>query len=90
MVFNFKGFNMSKLFSNKKASVNIVTFADELESIKSIFKEAHENANNLHSRMEEEIKNKEAKILSLQSDIVTINTTKKETEKFLDNIAKLI
>lgn len=39
--------------------------------------------------MEQEIK-KEAQIASLQSEIETISTTKKETETFMDNISKLI
>lgn len=36
------------------------TFAEQMAAIKSAFKTAHENANNLHSQMEEEIKSKEA------------------------------
>lgn len=36
------------------------TFAEQMSSIKAAFKTAHENANNLHSMMEEEIKSKEA------------------------------
>ena len=61
-----------------------------MSSIKAAFKTAHENANNLHSQMEEEIKNKESQIASLQSDIDTINVTKKEAEIFMENISKLI
>lgn len=61
-----------------------------MSSIKAAFKTAHENANNLHSQMEEEIKNKESQIASLQSDIATINVTKKEAEVFMENISKLI
>ena len=41
-------------------------------------------------QMEEEIKNKESRIASLQSDIETINVTKKEAETFMENISKLI
>lgn len=66
------------------------TFAEQMSSIKAAFKTAHENANNLHSQMEEEIKNKESQIASLQSDIATINVTKKEAEIFMENISKLI
>lgn len=40
--------------------------------------------------MEEEIKSKESQIASLQSDIETINVTKKEAETFMENISKLI
>lgn len=66
------------------------TFAEQMAAIKSAFKIAHENANNLHSIMEEEIKSKESQIASLQSDIETINVTKKEAETFMENISKLI
>lgn len=79
-------------FSIKKTNkvVNISTFASRMSNIKSMFKIAHENASNLHAEMEEEIKNKSAQIASLQSDIQTINTTKKEAEEFMENISKLI
>ncbi len=40
--------------------------------------------------MEEKIKSKESQIASLQSDIETINVTKKEAETFMENISKLI
>lgn len=79
-------------FSIKKTDkvVNISTFASRMSNIKSMFKIAHENASNLHAEMEEEIKNKSAQIASLQSDIQTINTTKKEAEDFMFNIGKFI
>lgn len=79
-------------FSIKKTNkvVNISTFASRMSNIKSMFKIAHENASNLHAEMEEEIKNKSAQIASLQSDIQTISTTKKEAEEFMENISKLI
>lgn len=66
------------------------TFAEQMAIIKSAFKTAHENASNLHLQMEEEIKSKEAQIATLQSDIETINVTKKEAETFMENISKLI
>lgn len=66
------------------------TFAEQMAAIKSAFKTAHESASNLHSQMEEEIKSKEAQIATLQSDIETINVTKKEAETFMENISKLI
>lgn len=74
----------------KIITVNKGTFAEQMTAIKSAFKTAYENANNLHSQMEEEIKNKESQIASLQSDIDTINVTKKEAEVFMENISKLI
>lgn len=73
-----------------KTKVTTPSFAEQLGKIKEQFKVAHESASNLYSQMEQEIKNKEAYIASLQSEIETISTTKKETEAFMDNISKLI
>lgn len=75
------------IFGKTKAAPS---FAEQMAGIKAAFKTAHENANNLHSMMEEEIKSKESQIASLQSDIETINVTKKEAETFMENISKLI
>ena len=78
-----------KIFGTKVTTAKL-TFAEQMAAIKSAFKTAHENANNLHSQMEEEIKSKESQIASLQNDIETINVTKKEAETFMENISKLI
>ena len=78
------------IFGTKKSVVAAPSFSERMASIKSMFKTAHENASNLHSQMEEEIKSKEAQIATLQSDIETINVTKKEAETFMENISKLI
>lgn len=73
-----------------KTKVTTPSFAEQLGKIKEQFKVAHESASNLHSQMEQEIKNKEAQIASLQSDIENINTTKAEAEAFIENISKFI
>lgn len=65
-------------FGTKKSVVAAPSFSERMASIKSMFKTAHENASNLHAEMEQEIKNKEAQIASLQSEIETISTTKKD------------
>lgn len=80
------------IFSKTATEATVVksTFAEQMAAIKSAFKTAHENASNLHSQMQEEIKSKEAEIASLQSDIETINITKKEAEEFMKNISRLI
>lgn len=79
-------------FGTKKTAKVIETpsFASRMSSIKNMFKVAHEDASNLHAEMEKEIEKKSAQIASLQSDIENINTTKKETEVFMENISKLI
>ena len=76
--------------SMTKTKVAAPSFAEQLSEIKKQLKVAHESASNLHSQMEQEIKNKEAHIMSLQSEIEIINTTKRDTETFIDNISKFI
>lgn len=73
-----------------KKTVTTSSFSERMATIKSILKIAHEDANNLHAEMEKEIENKNAQIVVLQSDIETINVTKKEAEVFMENISKLI
>lgn len=79
-------------FGTKKTAKVIETpsFASRMSSIKNMFKVAHEDASKLKVEMEKEIESKNAQIASLQSEIETISTTKKETETFMDNISKLI
>lgn len=67
-----------------------VQFASRIGSIKSMFKTAHDDASKLKADMEKELENKNAQIVSLQNDISLINTTKKETEEFIENISKFI
>lgn len=75
----------------KKKVINPTLFNDRLASIKAVFKAAHENASTPpHAEMEENVKSKSAQIESLQHDIETINACKEETEKFMENISKLI
>lgn len=73
-----------------KKTITTPSFSERMASIKSMFKIAHENVNNLHAEMEKEIENKNAQIAVLQSDIETINVTKKEAEAFMENISKFI
>ena len=77
-------------FGTKKTTIATLPFSERMASIKSMFKTAHENASNLHAEMEEDVKSKSAQIESLQHDIETINACKKETEKFMENISKLV
>ena len=78
------------MFTNKNNKLTKPSFSDRIAGIKSIFKAAYEQANNLHSEMEEDIKAKNTKIAELQKDIDSINITKKETEEFMSNIGKFI
>lgn len=72
-----------------KTKTETLSYAEQLGSIKEYFKVAHENANNLHAKMEEDIKSKEAQIAQLQADIDNIESVKSETETFMNNISKL-
>ena len=48
------------IFNTTKIEERPLTFAEQLDKIKNQFKIAHENANNLHSKMSEEIDRKSA------------------------------
>lgn len=76
-------------FGTKK-TVATLSSSERMAGIKSMFKTAHENANNLHAEMESEIAKKESQIAALQEDIKTIDVTKQETETFMSNIEKFI
>jgi lipid II:glycine glycyltransferase (peptidoglycan interpeptide bridge formation enzyme) len=78
------------IFGKVTETVAKVGFAEQMAAIKSAFKIAHENANNLHAEMESEIAKKESQIAALQEDIKTISVTKQEAETFMSNIEKLI
>ena len=77
-------------FGTKKSVVAAPSFSERMASIKSMFKNAQENASNLHSEMEQEIAKKKSQIAALQEDIKTIDVTKQEAETFMSNIEKLI
>mgnify|MGYP000572818255 FL=1 len=77
-------------FGTKKTTVATLPFSERMASIKSMFKNAHEDASNLHAEMEQEIAKKESQIAALQEDIKTIDVTKQEAETFMSNIEKLI
>ena len=78
------------IFNTTKIEERPLTFTEQLDKIKNQFKIAHENANNLHSKMSEEIDRKSAQILKIQEEIASITEVKKDTEVFMDNILKLI
>ena len=77
-------------FGTKKSVIATPPFSKRMASIKSMFKNAQENASNLHSEMEQEIAKKKSQIAALQEDIKTIDVTKQEAETFMSNIEKLI
>ena len=72
-------------FCTKKSVVATPSFSERMASIKSMFKTAHENANNLHAEMESEIAKKESQISALQEDIKAIGVTKQNMSAYPAN-----
>ena len=66
------------------------TFNDRLTDVKSMFKKAYEEANNLRDEMLGEIAVKQTQIESIQASINEIEATKADTEKFINNLEKFI
>lgn len=66
------------------------TFNDRLTDIKSMFKRAYEEANNLRDEMLGEIAVKQTQIENIQASINEIEATKVGTEKFINNLEKFI
>ena len=66
------------------------TFNDRLSDVKSMFKKAYEEANNLRDEMLGEIAVKQTQIENIQASINEIEVTKADTEKFINNLEKFI
>ena len=66
------------------------TFNDRLTDVKSMFKKAYEEANNLRDEMLGEIAIKQTQIENIQASINEIEATKADTEKFINNLEKFI
>ena len=77
-------------FGVNKAKLAVPVFADKLNEIKGQFKAAYDGASKLLSQMDKEIESKESQMAQLQLEINSINTTKKDTEIFMENISKFI
>ena len=76
----------------KKTTVVVTrkTFNDRLTDVKSMFKKAYEEANNLRDEMLGEIAVKQTQIENIQASINEIEATKADTEKFINNLEKFI
>lgn len=66
------------------------TFNERLHSVKSMFKEAYENASKLNCEMQDDIDEKVSQIQILNSEISEIQVTKDETTLFMSNLEKFI
>ena len=55
-----------------------------------MFKKAHEDASKLNAEMQASIDSKKEMIASIEADINTIATTKKEARDFMSNLEKFI
>ena len=83
------------IFNKKTAKETTVvvarkTFNDRLTDVKSMFKKAYEEANNLRDEMLGEIAVKQTQIENIQASINEIEATKADTEKFINNLEKFI
>lgn len=79
--------------SESRAATVVVapkTFNDRLTDVKSMFKKAYEEANNLRDEMLGEIAVKQTQIENIQASINEIEATKADTEKFINNLEKFI
>lgn len=84
------------IFTKEKASraatviVAPKTYGERLSDVRSMFKKAHEDANELRNEILCEIAVKQSKIESLQSEISNIEATKADTERFITNIEQFL
>ena len=75
---------------NKSVKVSKPTFQERLGDVKSMFKRAYEDALRLDTEMQASIDSKKEMIASIEADINTIATTKKEARDFMSNLEKFI
>jgi hypothetical protein len=76
--------------SKKQAVIAKPSFKERLTGVKSMFKKAHEDASKLNAEMQASIDSKKEMIASIEADINTIATTKKEARDFMSNLEKFI
>lgn len=74
---------------NKSVEVSKPTFQERLGGVKSMFKRAYEDALRLDTEMQASIDSKKEMIASIEADINTIATTKKEARDFMSNLEKV-
>lgn len=84
------GFFNKKTVEETTVVVARKTFNDRLTDVKSMFKKAYEEANNLRDEMLGEIAVKQTQIENIQASINEIEATKADTEKFISNLEKFI
>lgn len=80
------------IFGKDKTTVAVAkqSYADRLNSIKSMFQVAYNKASNMNKEMLNEIEAKKAQIASINQQIEVINATQSETDKFMKNLEKFI
>lgn len=76
--------------SKKQAVIAKPSFKERLTGVKSMFKRAYEDALRLDTEMQASIDSKKEMIASIEADINTIATTKKEARDFMSNLEKFI
>ena len=76
--------------TKKNKSVEVSKLQKRLGGVKSMFKRAYEDTLRLDTEMQASIDSKKEMIASIEADINTIATTKKETRDFMSNLEKFI
>lgn len=76
-------------FGTKK-NKSVEVLLERLDGVKSMFKRAYEDALRLDTEMQASIDSKKEMIASIEADINTIATTKKEARDFMSNLEKFI
>ena len=65
-------------------------FEGKLESIKSMFKKAHDDASNLIDDITTEVSAKEEEVRAIQANIHLMKETQDKAKEFVSNLEKLI
>lgn len=81
---------MFDFLKKKKEVVKIATFADQLSSIKQVFKDAYDGASALNDAILLDNKNKEVEINTIQSKIDFNNKVLKESSSFIDKLGEIL
>lgn len=84
---------MNTITSNFKSlggGQNIGKFSSRLAKVKSVFTKAYEEAKQLSADISNAISQRNEAIKSIEVDIKTLQVTKEENDKFMQNIETLL
>lgn len=73
-----------------KVFVKSPSFSDRLGKVKGMFRKAFDDANALHSEMQEDICKKTEEITALSLEVNNLKELQRETKEFMSNLEKFI